>query len=673
MKGWSRKIASIGMGLMLITGIGYAEEMSIAPLSEVEVSLPTERMQDHEELKTSEILPKEQKEAEKTDSEIPEAILYTKDETSAQVSDKEQKDQENPSAEELFFAEELDRRMASSGLPAEFDLREYNLVGKVRRRRNRADDSWAYAAIGAIESHIRSADFSKNWQHYSVNNLRNRAGCRMTDYGNMHRALAYFAAWKGPVLEQLDPYCDDCKHEKLPRHKSVTGAYFMSMNVDKNLNEIKHMIYENRSAVQVRIHVGEDIPSTGDPNYYGKQYYNPAEASNYVYHDNVQPNEDVVIIGWDDNYSFQNFSVRPLRNGAFICQRSKGTGFGKNGYFYLSYMDKCLNRRNSEGLMYYEAKDVDYNETLYQHDEYGMVALGGNQKGNSISFANIFERKSLQAEELRSVSFYALQDNLNYEVWVNTTGGDGELMLDPLAMKRVPIQNDKPLRRGYHTVLLKEPVGLTGRNFAVMVKLFTDKPNSVALEYKTDRLDGAQVEPGQSFIREDDRTWQDVSKDKIRVTNFYGEEEEVSVNVCLKATTKRVASIAQEPQELKDAKPFPQSGYQNVYTDKVWRIRFSEEVDESTLRDRIRIYKMGNYERMTLKLDVEENPLTKRRDTVRVILQDEKWPGGIQSKSYEPWQNYVLYIGDVKGKANSNGYRKSLEQPIKFYFRVIGR
>lgn len=53
------------------------------------------------------------------------------------------------------------------------------------------------------------------------------------------------------------------------------------------------------------------------------------------------PNHDVAIVGWDDNYSRENFTDKtmPSSDGAWIAQNSWGETWGENGIFYISYED----------------------------------------------------------------------------------------------------------------------------------------------------------------------------------------------------------------------------------------------------------------------------------------------------------------------------------------------
>lgn len=68
------------------------------------------------------------------------------------------------------------------------------------------------------------------------------------------------------------------------------------------------------------------------------------QNSNSAYYCSVQhsTNHAVTIVGWDDNYSANNFAITPPGKGAWIVRNSWGPTWGDSGYFYLSYYDQSL-------------------------------------------------------------------------------------------------------------------------------------------------------------------------------------------------------------------------------------------------------------------------------------------------------------------------------------------
>lgn len=80
----------------------------------------------------------------------------------------------------------------------------------------------------------------------------------------------------------------------------------------------------------------------------GKEYYDNQEDllnAKAYYCDNPKKIVDhaITIIGWDDNYSRENFNLehRPINDGAYIVLNSWGEKFSKDGVYYVSY-DDCL-------------------------------------------------------------------------------------------------------------------------------------------------------------------------------------------------------------------------------------------------------------------------------------------------------------------------------------------
>lgn len=109
-------------------------------------------------------------------------------------------------------------------------------------------------------------------------------------------------------------------------------------------------------------------------------------TSSYYYTGDEKPNHDVVIVGWDDNYSRENFSHMPENNGAFLCRNSWGEEFGDKGYFYVSYEDSNL---GNNSVIYTRLDGADNYDGIYQSDLLGWVGTLG-YKEPSAWFSNVY-------------------------------------------------------------------------------------------------------------------------------------------------------------------------------------------------------------------------------------------------------------------------------------------
>lgn len=136
-------------------------------------------------------------------------------------------------------------------------------------------------------------------------------------------ALAYLSRWSSPVSESSDPYGSSKKTGLSPIYHIQSAQY-----LPKSENAIKEAIM-NGGALGTSIHADAINYST---------YYNETNSALY-YYGSGKVDHDVAIVGWDDNYSRNNFNTVPPNNGAWIIRNSWGSGWGDNDYFYLSYYD----------------------------------------------------------------------------------------------------------------------------------------------------------------------------------------------------------------------------------------------------------------------------------------------------------------------------------------------
>ena len=196
----------------------------------------------------------------------------------------------------------------SAVIPAKYDLRERGRAGIVQNQ-GIYGTCWAFAALGALESSLLPEEQAQ----YSADHMTLCNGFSLTqdDGGEYTMGMAYLAAWKGPVFEADDPYGDNETDETLTAVKHVQEMQIID---GKDYEKIKEAVFKY-GGVQTSIYNSLRSSQSYSPDYNSRSHA-------YCYIGTEKPNHDVVIIGWDDSYPKENFSVDLEGDGAFICQNS---------------------------------------------------------------------------------------------------------------------------------------------------------------------------------------------------------------------------------------------------------------------------------------------------------------------------------------------------------------
>ena len=129
-------------------------------------------------------------------------------------------------------------------------------------------------------------------------------------------------------------------------------------------------------------------------------YYNSRHAAYYNY-GTTGENHAVTIVGWDDNYSKSNFTTAPSKNGAWLIKNSWGTGWGLDGYFWISYEDVGMTSATA-----YDVVDTYEYDNRYQHDG-GLIQY--YMGGSDMYYGNVFQ--SVGEETLTAVSIETCKAN----------------------------------------------------------------------------------------------------------------------------------------------------------------------------------------------------------------------------------------------------------------------
>ena len=252
----------------------------------------------------------------------------------------------------------------------------------------------------------------------------------------------------------------------------------------------------------------------------------------------------VCIIGWDDNYSKDNFNTnyKPQNNGAWIVKNSWGNivelgnitklkeeifdqidestrkQYNINSsnditdeiliYVLKELFTGLTNIRIVNGVAYgdrdsksfymyisYETPSIYVSnmgvtkaelgknyDNLYQYDEFGPTKHI-NIANTSVYMANVFKRDASKNEKLKRVSIYSPKKQ-NYQIYVNPDNSKKTIS----DLKQVSVSGNQKivtLDSGFHTLELEEPLELTGDSFVVAVKTSNDDNNSqISVETK---------------------------------------------------------------------------------------------------------------------------------------------------------------------------------------------
>lgn len=445
---------------------------------------------------------------------------------------------------EAFERAGIFARLGEGELPAKFDWRD--VAGKLPPVRNQgaSGSCWSFATYASGES----KNLPKIPDDYSEQNLRNthRFNWGPDDGGNAYISAAMLANRQGPVFETDDPYREYVGvSPRIEAKKDLKQMMFLpdirnpkdlQGELDVEVIDILKRQIQANGAMYTTLCGTEDRP-----------FFNKEHWALYIPYDNkddrYQQNHAVAIVGWDDNFSKENFveGNQPPTDGAWIIRNSWSSGWGDHGYYYVSYWDRNVGHQNA----FYELEDLREGK-LWSYDELGWVGsytLGDLEKDGEKCetgwFANVFG----PAEEdlvLDEIGFYAPSNDANVEISVDVDDKKDGKFTNIQEIGQADYEF-----AGYYRYKFPEPVRVRkGEYFTPIVKIHTPGyPYPIALEYPASGYSSRAVaSEGESFVSMDGRTWEDLTgiPDDVWDGGVYYSYTTKNSNVCLKAFTKNI-------------------------------------------------------------------------------------------------------------------------------------
>ena len=303
-----------------------------------------------------------------------------------------------------------------------FDLRDYTItingsevsLSGIVKDQGSNGACWAFGATGALESaFLKSAGILLDLSENNIQGVATRYSEYGTDLikegGFATSGMGLFLSWLGVISAEYDNY------DELGKISIAAYAPMASYHIQDTV------IIPKRSSSTDNDKLKDALVKYGGltVHIYGasanNEYYNPDTYAQY-YNGQDAGNHFVTLVGWDDNFSRDNFKIKPEGDGAWICKNSWGTDWGENGYFYVSYYDTTF-ARYTDSVGYIINNTENYT-TLYQYD-IGDIGQYFKDNGEIISFVNSFE--AIDTELIKAVGTYFENPNEDYtiKVYVN--------------------------------------------------------------------------------------------------------------------------------------------------------------------------------------------------------------------------------------------------------------
>lgn len=441
------------------------------------------------------------------------------------------------------------------------------------------NECWAVSILKSMETNIalksgekELKNFSERHMDYSTvktftDGINKRSLTREAGDGGLPiMGLAYLTNGQGAVLEEKMPFKDNMSKISLkeldkPIDTIVTDYVMFPEIVKKyqkdNSGNTTSVTYtdkngENYSESEIkaiRNMIKEYIVENGAITSFTAgskaQYYNGDTVfSSTAYNCNdtsIIRDHAIVIVGWDDNYSRDNFreGKKPSTDGAYIVLNSYGKDYFNKGYLYISYEDFFI---EDELYGISSTSKVDYTN-LYQYDDFGGVLKLSTQSLEPGYIGNTYERKSNKTEILKSVGVNVC-DYINVEIYVNPDGTS----FDSNKLKLVG-KSSKELEPGYHRIDVT-PIEITGSEFAIVVKQIANNSKfAFEVEACVEKTSYQNVtSENKSYISIDGKEWMNIAD-----LNVSGVDMKSS-DVCIKGFTVEKNDV-DDPVKQPDTNP----------------------------------------------------------------------------------------------------------------------
>ena len=248
---------------------------------------------------------------------------------------------------------------------------------------------YGYLSVTELDAWGTTREDGSGWQRDALNS------------GYTYIPIGYYTSWSGPLV----------LNETAPRY-GVTALEYIEQ---KDIQSIKRSIYEEGSVAANLNYLSPYI--SNDRN----SYLLKEQATSMMGH-------SVSVVGWDDNYSKDNFDGQhtPENDGAWLCKNSWGNNNSIGGFLWISYEDFYLFNEEflapSFGIKSFQR--INKTDYLYQNEEYGATYSFGYIDDAVITYFNVFDFAQ-GGDILDKVIFETTSKGAAYKVYYVPVDGEG--------------------------------------------------------------------------------------------------------------------------------------------------------------------------------------------------------------------------------------------------------
>ncbi len=475
-------------------------------------------------------------------------------------------------------------RILGSTVDTKYSLKDVIPANMVIKDQMNTGSCWTFSSLGMLESTLALMDykngkspvvydFSERHMEYATSNVfkdginKNGFNRKVGSGGGSYLFIPYLTNGTGAILESDMPFENN--------EDTIELSKIQNKKVQTQVNDTVDFPAYNSTEdkTQIKQQMKEHIKNYGgiDAGIYGASLsdslcYNKKTGAIYCDNDDYVINHAVQIIGWDDNYSKENFveNKRPQNNGAWIIKNSWGTGgerysltemkkmifdsnkdvcikngwtsaelipddtaksffeylgytienneavlkIGDNGFMYISYEDVNIYKELT-GIMNAQY-GIDY-ENIYQYDQYGGMAKC-TKLASKVYLGTVFNKKTTGNEYLTQISVNS-PETYTCKVYVNPNGTSKSK--NDLQQVQLKSGETETFDAGYHTIEFLNPIKITGENFVVVLEIDGDQTEgiSVMMEFnyreffsgtEESIFDNVTVENNKCFIATED-------------------------------------------------------------------------------------------------------------------------------------------------------------------------